>query len=342
MLFESDVIRFESLQTLKAEACQRLLEKNYGVLFAMTPTSEVVPACKAASLPLYGSPSSHFLSPWFRLFMYTTIEAGPPSLLYPKGFCISELPSQLSTFASFRLEQMGSGEVHQVEHSRLLVMANNMLLQSPLMIQPAFVMKKTTSIVFPITAETRKGMTEAQTHLTDQIIQKLSLNTSLGCIKLVNLPPDLQSAVPSLLPLLPESLDLGIPIANSSLNLSAMRATAECLLMDKDVIQQHIQSMENLNSRLNQFVLGYSQGLVGSNDSPSSVPTQTKSAFAPRSNTQPRSSSLSADAVEQVSRPGTFFEHQSVARLGVVWSLPCVPLFFDGRELCVLPDPFDS
>eukprot|EP00301_Raphidiophrys_heterophryoidea_P003164 c11441_g1_i1.p1 GENE.c11441_g1_i1~~c11441_g1_i1.p1 ORF type:complete len:728 (-),score=127.45 c11441_g1_i1:61-2244(-) len=340
-----DVIRFESLQALKPEACQRLLEKNYGVLFSMTPTNEVVPACKASSLPLYGSPSLHFLSPWFRLFMYTTVELGPPTLLYPKGFRILELPSQLSAFPSFRLEQMGGGEVNEVEYARLLVTANNVLLQSAIMIQPSYVSKKPTTVVFPTTVDARKALSETQAEIADRILSKLSLNTSLGCLQLISVPSSSRSSQ-----LLPVSLELGIHIANSTLNHHAILSIAEHHLMDKELIQQHVHSMEHLNTRLAQFVATYSTvgcAVTEQREAPqhSTPPQATNSSSSTAGTPHPRAVSLSNSSPSDILfgeggvKTGEF--QQQPFRLGVSWSLPCVPLFFDGQKLCLLPDPFD-
>lgn len=85
-----DLLRCESLASLDDESKQRVLAKNYSVLFSMAPYNSSGDALNSppitAESPFHVGPAlPEMNSPWFRFFLYDLIGSGPPSLLLPKG-----------------------------------------------------------------------------------------------------------------------------------------------------------------------------------------------------------------------------------------------------------------
>lgn len=85
-----DLLRCESLASLDEESRQRLLAKNYSVLFSMAPFNSSGEAISSppptADSPFHLGPViPEVNSPWFRFYLYDLIGSGPPSLLIPKG-----------------------------------------------------------------------------------------------------------------------------------------------------------------------------------------------------------------------------------------------------------------
>lgn len=86
-----DLLRCESLASLDDESRQRVLAKNYSVLFSMAPYNSSGDALNSppvtADTPFHVGPAiPEINSPWFKFFLYDLIGSGPPSLLIPKGF----------------------------------------------------------------------------------------------------------------------------------------------------------------------------------------------------------------------------------------------------------------
>ncbi|KAL1516826.1 hypothetical protein ABEB36_000676 [Hypothenemus hampei] len=89
-----DLIRIESLNSLDAAACQRLLKKKYRLLIMMAPIGRDVriPPFSNMSPPVLGPSHPEINSLWFRLFLYNITGYGPPSLLLTKGSELKHLP----------------------------------------------------------------------------------------------------------------------------------------------------------------------------------------------------------------------------------------------------------
>ena len=95
----------------------RILRKNYALLISMAPISEemhTITSClprhigpiipEASRDELKEAERSSVLkldsvikmnSPWFKLFLYNIAESGPPSHLFPMGYRLQHLPSNL-------------------------------------------------------------------------------------------------------------------------------------------------------------------------------------------------------------------------------------------------------
>ena len=130
-----DLIRVESLQSLDADTCGRLLRKNYHLLVAMAPLSMDVRAGSVDSLPpFWGPPLPEFTSPWFKLFLYHLTGEGPPTLLLAKGERLRRLPSAFNQCERMLISPWGH-ESGLVVSSNALLVLNEALTHSAVMVQ---------------------------------------------------------------------------------------------------------------------------------------------------------------------------------------------------------------
>ncbi|EEB14279.1 conserved hypothetical protein [Pediculus humanus corporis] len=65
-----DLIRCESLQSLDAATCSRLLNKNYALLVSMAPLSKEISPIRNMTPPHLGPATPEVNSEWFKLFIY--------------------------------------------------------------------------------------------------------------------------------------------------------------------------------------------------------------------------------------------------------------------------------
>jgi hypothetical protein len=95
-----DLLRCESLASLDDESRQRILAKNYSILFSMAPYSSFGDSYNSPPIstdsPFHIGPAiPEMNSVWFKLFIYDLLSQGPCSLLLPRG-------SRYPYFNSFR------------------------------------------------------------------------------------------------------------------------------------------------------------------------------------------------------------------------------------------------
>ena len=85
-----DLLRIESLADLDEETKQRLLAKNYSVLFSMAPFNCSGDAANSAPITAespfhFGSPIPEVNSIWFKLMLYKMTGDSPHGILIPQG-----------------------------------------------------------------------------------------------------------------------------------------------------------------------------------------------------------------------------------------------------------------
>lgn len=85
-----DLLRCESLASLDDESRQRVLAKNYSIIFSMAPYNSSGDALNSPPItsdaPFHMGPAiPEMNSPWFKFYLYALISNGPPSILIPKG-----------------------------------------------------------------------------------------------------------------------------------------------------------------------------------------------------------------------------------------------------------------
>jgi hypothetical protein len=105
-----DLVRCESLQSLDSQTVGRLLAKNYSLLVCTAPLSHqlrLLGAPPPGLPPVLGPGLPELCSAWFKLFLYSRLGRGPPSLLVPKGWKMRCLPRQLSGSSSLLVTTWG-------------------------------------------------------------------------------------------------------------------------------------------------------------------------------------------------------------------------------------------
>jgi hypothetical protein len=129
-----DMVRSESLNNLDPATKLRILETNYAVMISMAPLQAgtlTLPSC----IPrFYGPPIPHVSSPWFKMFLYSSCEIGPPSLLFVKGQRIRKLHPLLQRCDRVMLSGWEQ-EPNFVNVRVLLQVLNESLMNSPNLVQ---------------------------------------------------------------------------------------------------------------------------------------------------------------------------------------------------------------
>ncbi|RNA28552.1 FAM91A1 [Brachionus plicatilis] len=134
-----DLLRCESLASLDEDSRQRILAKNYSILFSMAPYSSSGEA--HSSPPLCADSPFHFgpavpemNSFWFKLYLYKLIGDGPVSLFLPKGYRLKNVPQMFKNFEKFLIYTWGHDSI-VASYSNLLLVLNDLLLHGPILVQ---------------------------------------------------------------------------------------------------------------------------------------------------------------------------------------------------------------
>lgn len=128
-----DLIRCESLLNLDAEICQRLLQKNYKLIFSVAPLSNETRVITSESLPHLGA-SPLVNSLWFKLFIYFETCCGPPTLLLAKGARLTVLPKVFESYEAVMVTPWGR-DSGIISVSNALIAINEAANYSALLIQ---------------------------------------------------------------------------------------------------------------------------------------------------------------------------------------------------------------
>ncbi|CAB4000534.1 Hypothetical predicted protein, partial [Paramuricea clavata] len=129
-----DMLRCESLNSLDAAACSRVLQKNYSVLLSMAPLSSEIRPIVSCDPPHIGPAIPEVNSVWFKLFLYETTGSGPPSMLIVKGSRLRRLPKIFEGFDRLLIATWGHDPT-PVPVSNVLVALNDALTHSAVLIQ---------------------------------------------------------------------------------------------------------------------------------------------------------------------------------------------------------------
>ncbi|CAF0803047.1 unnamed protein product [Brachionus calyciflorus] len=134
-----DLIRCESLGGLDEDSRQRILAKNYSILFSMAPYSSSGDSHNSPPIttnsPFHIGPAiPEMNSSWFKLYLYQLIGDGPGSLLLPKGYRLTMLPKYFKSYEKFLIVTWGHDPI-VASHSNLLIVLNDALTHGPILVQ---------------------------------------------------------------------------------------------------------------------------------------------------------------------------------------------------------------
>lgn len=129
-----DLIRCESLLSLQAETCSRLLNKNYSLLVSMAPLTNEIRPVTSCKPPHLGPANPEVNSVWFKLFTYSVTKFGPPTLLLVKGTRLRVLPKVFRNHKKL-LVTTWNHDPGQVPTSNAIITLNDALCHSAVLIQ---------------------------------------------------------------------------------------------------------------------------------------------------------------------------------------------------------------
>ncbi|XP_046858487.1 protein FAM91A1-like [Xenia sp. Carnegie-2017] len=129
-----DMLRCESLNSLDAAACGRVLQKNYSVLLSMAPLSSEIRPIASCNPPHIGPAIPEVNSVWFKLYLYETTGSGPPSMLIVKGSRLRILPKIFEGYDRLLIATWGHDPT-TVPVSNVLIALNDALSHSAVLIQ---------------------------------------------------------------------------------------------------------------------------------------------------------------------------------------------------------------
>ncbi|XP_065890378.1 protein FAM91A1-like isoform X5 [Dysidea avara] len=90
-----DLLRCESLYNLDDATATRILQRNYCVLVSVAPLSQEIRSATSCCSPHLGPPIPEVNSIWFKLWLYTRVRCGPPSILLTKRTRVRKFPAIL-------------------------------------------------------------------------------------------------------------------------------------------------------------------------------------------------------------------------------------------------------
>lgn len=129
-----DLLRCESLNSLDAATCSRVLNKNYHLLISMAPLSNEVRTVSSSSPYHIGPPVPEVNSVWLKMWMYQLTGCGPVSFLLAKGTRLLHLPPELYAYDRLMITTWGH-ESTIVNTSNVLMALNEALTHSAVLLQ---------------------------------------------------------------------------------------------------------------------------------------------------------------------------------------------------------------
>ena len=187
-----DLVRCESLQSLEQSTVSRLLNKNYSLIVCMAPLSHQLRVLASSCLapPVLGPAAPELASAWFKLYLYSILGSGPPSLLLPKGWKVRCLPGALSSCSTLLVTTWGH-EASQVPSQGALTLLQDALLHSPVLLQvfSAGDCRATTKhIAFPLQKQGESSESPAVEDLMVAVGRRVNLTDCCGYVTLANFP----------------------------------------------------------------------------------------------------------------------------------------------------------
>eukprot|EP00111_Clytia_hemisphaerica_P023891 TCONS_00070365-protein len=183
-----DLVRCESMNSLDPGVCARILTKKYSLLISMAPLSNEIRPISSCWPPHIGPAIPEVNSVWFKLFLYSKVKKGPPSLLLVKGTRLSRLPKIFKKYDRLLITTWGHDPA-VVATSNVLFSLNDALTHSPVLVQAHgyFCEGETQTISFPFDDKyLTKDSDLEYTETIQNINQQFDLSCSCGYVTLIN------------------------------------------------------------------------------------------------------------------------------------------------------------
>ena len=254
-----DLLRCESLASLDQDSKQRLLAKNYTVLFSMAPYSSSgdflnSPPITSDSPFHFGPAIPEVNSIWFKLYLYMLICDGPSCIMLTHGKKIKSLPKPFKYYERFMLTSWGHDSTLAC-HSNILTTLNEVTNNGPLLIECHGVNDKTGShtINLAFNDETHPLFNHPS---VKKLHESLNLEHFIGYITLLNQfnsEIDLKDA--DFDDWIFYDLHYGIPLFDAKLNLNVLR-----VLKDKELTSfTNMTKMIQINRKLSLELINFIQ-----------------------------------------------------------------------------------
>ena len=176
-----DLLRCESLNSLDASTCSRVLNKNYHLLISMAPLSNEVRTVSSSSPYHIGPPVPEVNSVWLKMWIYQLTGCGPVSFLLSKGTRLLHLPPELYPYERLMITTWGH-ESTIVNTSNVLMGLNEALSHSAVLLQ-AYSKRNDAEIVYVTFPFDETELTDLQTDEADTL-----QNNITPTLKLMNHP----------------------------------------------------------------------------------------------------------------------------------------------------------
>ena len=180
-----DLLRCESLNSLDASTCSRVLNKNYNLLISMAPLSNEVRTVSSSSPYHIGPPVPEVNSVWLKMWMYHVTGCGPVSFLLAKGTRLLHLPPELYPYERLMITTWGH-ESTIVNTSNVLMALNEALSHSAVLLQ-AYSKRNEAEIVYVTFPFDKPGTDQNDSnHVDEEAPKKLDLVNHPALTKLSN------------------------------------------------------------------------------------------------------------------------------------------------------------
>eukprot|EP00794_Sanderia_malayensis_P004770 gene4770-5397_t len=186
-----DLLRCESMNSLDPATCERILNKRYSLLISMAPLSNEIRPLTSCSPPHLGPAIPEVNSVWFKLFLYSRVACGPPSLLLVKGTRIRRLPKIFQSYERLQITTWGHDPA-VVPTSNVLMSLNDALSHSPVLVQGhgLYGEGEVENVSFPIDEKILQDKDSSDSPKYRDILKSIAanfdLNTSCGYITILN------------------------------------------------------------------------------------------------------------------------------------------------------------
>lgn len=257
-----DLLRCERLNSLDHAAKLRILSGTYALLISMAPISGENLTITSQIPRHFGPVIPEVASAWFKMFLYVCANAGPDSVLYPKGTRVNCIPTSLRSCETVWLQTWDHDPVVLPLHN-LLPALNDWLLNSPVLVQAWTYIPNTTpktiNVPFPLQDALVDYCSNEADYTADNLhshptlrtlMQRINLKNSCGFVKMMLI----DHPAKKMLRWVPFELHFGIPLFSGPLNESICMKIESHQLFSEENMADYSRSSRELSLRLLDFI----------------------------------------------------------------------------------------
>lgn len=257
-----DLLRCERLNSLDHAAKLRILSGSYSLLISMAPISGEHLTITSQIPRHFGPVIPEVASAWFKMFVYFCANAGPDSMLYPKGTRVTCLPKSLAQCETVWLHSWDHDPV-VLQLNNLLPALNDWLLNSPVLVQAWTYQPNTTpktiNVPFPLqdslveycSNEADYTAENLHSHPTlKTLTERINLKNSCGFVKMMLI----ENPKAGIIRWVPFDLHFGIPLFSGPLNENICMKIEEQQLFSEENLTEYSKSSRELSLRLLDFI----------------------------------------------------------------------------------------